>query len=260
MIRSFLTRSFLAGLLAAGCALPARAQPVNTAFSPDQKKQIESVIHDYLMQHPEVVQDAMVELEKRQKDAEKQAREKITLDKASPLYSSKYQMVLGNPKGDVTLVEFFDYNCGYCKKALSDNIKLLDTDKNLRLILKEFPVLGQGSVEASQVAMAARDDMKPEQMMQFHTRLLGSPGPASRQKALAVAKEVGLDPARITAKLDNPEVATGIQESMSMADQLGLTGTPSFIVGGEVVVGAVGYDEIKDKIDSVRKCGKTSCS
>ncbi len=260
MLRSFLARSLLAGLIAGFGALPALAQATNAAFNADQKKQIESMIHDYILQHPEVVQEAMVELEKRQKDAEKQSREKITLDKAGPLYTSKYQMVLGNPKGDVTLVEFFDYNCGYCKKALSDNLKLLETDKNLRLVLKEFPVLGQGSVEASQVAMAARESMKPEQMAQFHTKLLGLRGPANKDKALEVAKDIGLDTAKITKDMAKPEIATGIQESVSLADQLGLTGTPSFVLGGEVIVGAVGYDEIKEKIDAVRKCGKTSCS
>jgi protein-disulfide isomerase len=108
--------------------------------------------------------------------------------------------------------------------------------------------------------MAARTSMKPDQVLQFHTRLLGSRGPANKQKALEVAKEIGLDPAALARQMDSTEVSTGIKQSMTLADQLGLTGTPSFVVGGEVVVGAVGFDELKEKIASVRKCGKATCS
>src|SRR5690606_33316247 len=127
----------------------------------------------------------------------------------------------------------FDYNCGYCKKALADNMKLLESDKNLRIILKEFPVLGPGSVEASRVAMAARTSMKPEQVLQFHTRLLGARGPANKQKALEVAKEIGLDTAALARHMDDSEVTAGLKQAMTLADQLGLTGTPSFVIGGD---------------------------
>jgi protein-disulfide isomerase len=256
-MKAFLSSLVLATALAA--AVPAVAQPA-AAISPEQKGQIETIIHDYLLKNPEVLRDAMVELDRRDKAKEAEAREKVMLDRQSPLYNSKYQMEIGNPQGDVTLVEFFDYNCGYCKKALGDNLKLLEGDKNLRIILKEFPVLGPGSVEASRVAMAARTAMKPDQVMQFHTKLLGSRGPANKQKALEVAREIGLDPALLAKHMDSDEVTTGIKQAMALADQLGLTGTPSFVIGGEVVVGAVGFDELKEKIESVRKCGKATCS
>jgi len=254
----FLSSVVLATALAA--AAPAGAQPAGAALGPEQKGQIETIIHDYLLKNPEVLREAMVELDRRDKAKEAEARDKITLDQNGPLYNSPYQMEIGNPKGDVTLVEFFDYNCGYCKKALGDNIKLLENDKNLRIVLKEFPVLGPGSVEASRVAMAARTSMKPEQMLQFHTRLLGARGAASKQKALEVAKEIGLDAAAISRQMDDGEVTAGLKQAMALADQLGLTGTPSFVIGGEVVVGAVGFDELKEKIESVRKCGKATCS
>jgi protein-disulfide isomerase len=250
--------------LALACAVavagPVSAQTASSAIGPEQKSQIETIIHDYLLKNPEVLREAMVELDRRQKASEAAARDQITLDTSGPLYSSPYQMVIGNPKGDVTLVEFFDYNCGYCKRALSDNLKLLEQDKNLRIILKEFPVLGPGSVEASRVAMAARMSLKPEQVLQFHAKLLGARGPANKQKALEVAKEVGIDPVALAKQMDSTDVSAGIQQVAMLADQLGLTGTPSFVFGGEVVVGAVGFDELKDKIDSVRKCGKASCS
>jgi len=257
MLRPFRNVLLAAGLLIA--ALPAARAAEPEAFSPQQKSAVEAMIRDYLLAHPEVVQDALVELDRRQKEGERLARDKVTKDPNGPLYASANQMVLGNPKGDVTLVEFFDYNCGYCKRALSDNMRLLEQDKGLRLVLKEFPVLGQGSVEASQVATAIRPQLKPEQELAFHTKLLTSRGPVDKARALEVVKEIGLDPAKVAKDMTQPAVATNIQESLALADQLGLTGTPSFVLGGEVIVGAVGYDELKEKISSVRKCGRASC-
>ena len=254
MIARALLATVFVALLA---ATPLRAAP--SAWSPEQKAEIDGMIHDYLLKNPEVVQEAMVELERRQKDKEQQQRLKLTSDKASPLYASPNQMVLGNPKGDVTLVEFFDYNCGYCKKSLSDIQKLIDSDKNLRVVLKEFPVLGPGSVEAAQVAMALLPSMKPEQMSLFHAKLLSSRGQVGRDRAVEVAKDVGVDVAKMGKNPDRPEVAEALRESVSMADQLGLTGTPSFVLGDEVIVGAVGYDELKTRVDSLRKCGKSTC-
>jgi protein-disulfide isomerase len=259
ILRTLFAAIALAFLLMTPASHSVSAQNAASAFSPEQKKELEGMMREYLLKNPEVVQEAMIELERRQKETERLARLKITQDKAGPLFASRNQMVLGNPKGDVTLVEFFDYNCGYCKKALADKVKLLDSDKNLRIILKEFPVLGQGSVEASQVAAAARDLLKPEKMLEFHRTLLSSRGSVGRDRALEVAKEMGLDTAKITRDMASVETAAAIQESVGLADSLGLTGTPSYVVGDEVIVGAVGFEELKSRIEMVRKCGKASC-
>ena len=232
-------------------ALPATA-PAQT-FSPDQRQQIESIVKDYLIAHPEVVQDVLAALDKHQKDAEaQQARATIRSNNAT-LFNSPHQVVLGNPHGKIEMVEFFDYNCAFCKHALPDMIKLLDTDHDIKFVLKEFPVLGEGSVEAARVAVAARmQDPTGVKYLQFHQKLLGGRGVADKARALAVAKEVGFDMPRIQRDMASDEVKTTIAEDMKLADALGVNGTPSYVVGDELVVGAVGFDELKKKIDALK--------
>ena len=176
-------------------ALPAAAPA--QSFSPDQRHEIENVVKDYLMAHPQLLQDVINELDKQQKDAAAdKARTNIKANNAT-LFNSTHQVVLGNPHGNVTMVEFFDYNCGYCKHALPDMMKLLQTDPNLKFVLKEFPVLGEGSVEAAHVAVAARmQDPTGAKYIEFHQKLLGGRGAADKMRALAVAKEVGFDMGR----------------------------------------------------------------
>src|SRR5208337_217209 len=170
------------------------------------------------------------------------------------LFRSPHQVVLGNPQGDVTMVEVFDYNCGFCKRAMSDMLDLLKTNPNLRFVLKEFPVLGDGSVEAAHVAVAARmQDPTGKKYIEFHQKLLGGRGAADKARALAVAKEVGFDVARIEKDMDSAEVKATIDEDMKLADALGVSGTPSYVVGSQVVIGAVGLDTLKEKIDAERK-------
>jgi protein-disulfide isomerase len=162
--------------------------------------------------------------------------------------------VLGNPQGKVTMVEFFDYNCAFCKRALADMLDLLKTDTDLKFVLKEFPVLGPGSVEAAHVAVAARmQDPSGKKYMEFHQKLLGGRGPADKMRALAVAKDVGFDMTRLEKDMNSDEVKATIEENMKLADALGVSGTPSYVVGDEVVVGAVGLDELRAKIKSERK-------
>jgi protein-disulfide isomerase len=229
------------------------------SLSETQKGEVRDLIKDYLLRNPEIIQEALVELDRRQKESERQARLKIIADKDSPLFKAERHLVLGNPNGDVTLVEFFDYNCGYCKRAVGDLQKLLDTDKNLRIILKDFPVLGPGSIEAAAVSLALRDQLKTDKMWSFHTKLLLSRGQIGRQQAMDVAKEYGADLARLQRDMDKPEVRAAIGQSVQLADALGLTGTPSYVLGDDVVVGAVGFDELKTRIEMIRKCGRSTC-
>ena len=246
-------------LLLLGLA-PLQVAPASAAeFSSAQKTELGGIIKDYLIKNPEVLRDALAELDKRQKAEEVAARQKVVSDQAGKLFSSNYQVVVGNPKGNVTLVEFFDYNCGYCKKALDDLSKLMKADPNLRVVLKDFPVLGPGSVEAAQVAGAVRAQFKGDKFFEFHQKLLQARGQVGKAQAMAVAKELGADMDRLAKDMDSADVRTGIEEVMQVADQLNLTGTPSFVIGQDVVVGAVGYDEMKSKVDMVRKCGKVVC-
>ncbi len=228
----------------------ATAQP----FSPDQRRDVEMIVKEYLLAHPEVLQEAMAALEKRQQEADAvKARTSITQNKAT-LFNSDHQVVLGNPQGSVVMVEFFDYNCGYCKHALPDMLSLIKANPDLKFVLKEFPVLGEGSVQAAHVAVAARmQDPSGKKYLEFHQKLLGGRAPADKARALAVAKEVGFDMARIEKDIGSEEVKTTIAEDLKLADALGVNGTPSYVVGDELVVGAVGFDQLKEKLSALRK-------
>jgi protein-disulfide isomerase len=248
-----LLRPLLAALTAAALAigaLPARAQ----LFSDAQRGEIERIVKDYLVAHPEVLQEVINEMEKRQNDADAAKHKEGIKQYSQALFYSPRQVTIGNRQGDVTLVEFFDYNCGYCKRALSDMLNLMKEDPKLRVVLKEFPVLGPGSVEAAQVAVAVRmQDPTGKKYLEFHQKLLGGRGPADRAHALAAAKEIGLDMGRLEKDMAGDEAKATLEENMKIAEALGLNGTPSYIIGSEVVIGAVGLTALKEKVGSARQ-------
>src|SRR3989442_1372906 len=198
-----LTAAAAAAFIAFGAANPARAQ----SFSDAQRGEIERIIKDYLMRHPEVLQEAISELEKKQVAADAEKNKTAVKDNAQLIFSSPRQVTIGNPQGDVTMVEFFDYNCGYCKRAMADMFDLMKDDPKLKVVLKEFPVLGPGSVEAAQVATAVRmQDRTGKKYLEFHQKLLGGRGQADKARALAAAKEAGLDMTRLEKAMASPEV------------------------------------------------------
>ena len=249
-------------LIAAVCAALLFAAPQAARaqdFSPAQRSSIEDIVRQYLIAHPEVLQEAMAELEKRQTAAEAEKHKVAVKEHAANLFSSPRQVTLGNPNGNVTFVEFFDYNCGYCKRAMDDMLTLMKQDSNLKVVLKEFPVLGPGSVEAAQVAVAVRmQDKSGKKYLEFHTKLLGARGQADKARAMAVAKDIGLDMGRLEKDLASPEIKATLQEDFKLAEALGLNGTPSYVIGSDVVVGAVGLDQLQGKINTAR-CGKPTC-
>lgn len=235
-------------LLAFANGQPARAQTI----SPGQRGEIEKIIKDYLLKNPEVLQDAYAVLEKRQHRA---AVEPL----AQSLFNSSHQVVIGNPKGDVTMVEFFDYNCPHCKDAVADMLDLLKTDPKLRIVLKEFPVLGQQSVEAAQVAVAVRmQDPGGKKYLDFHRKMFAHRGINDKAQALATAKEAGFDVKRLETDLVSPEVKTTLEENFQLADALGLNGTPAYVIGYDFFAGQVGAKALREKINDAR-CGKVSC-
>ena len=224
------------------------------SFSDDQRREIEGIIKDYLIKHPEVMQEINAAVEKHQEEVEAQKQRTAIKDNNATIFNSSHQVVLGNPQGNFTMVEFFDYNCAFCKRALSDMLDLLKNDHDIKFVLKEFPVLGEGSVEAAHVAVAARmQDPTGKKYLEFHQKLLGGRGPADKAHALAAAKDVGLDVARIEKDMESDEVKATIDEDIKLADALGVNGTPSYVVGAELVVGAVGLDELRAKIQAERR-------
>lgn len=250
-----LTAALSAALLLTALPLSARAQ----SFSKTQRGDIEKIMHNYLLAHPEVLQEAMSELEKRQQAADAIKARALVKTHAQALFNSPDEVVLGNPKGNVNFVEFFDYNCPYCKHAMGDMLTLMKDDSKLRVVLKEFPVLGPGSVEAAKVAIAVRmQDKTGKKYLEFHTKLLGERGHVDGTRALAVAKEIGLDMDRVQKDIKSPEVEKTLKQDFSLAEALGLNGTPSYVIGDNVIVGAVGLQGLQEKINTAR-CGKATC-
>jgi protein-disulfide isomerase len=247
--------SALFALALIGAPVAASAQ----SFTDTQRSDIEAIVKKYLISHPEVLEEAMNELSKRQAADEAAKHEASVAKNADEIFNSPRGVVLGNKDGDVTFVEFFDYNCGYCKRAMADMLDLLKNDPKLKVVLKEFPVLSEGSVEAAKVAVAVRmQDPTGKKYLDFHQKLLGGRGPADKARAMAAAKDAGLDMARIEKDLASPEVKSTIEENFKLAEDMGLNGTPSYVIGKQIVVGAVGLDGLKEKIGMAR-CGKATC-
>jgi protein-disulfide isomerase len=243
-----LISSFAPGVLAQGAP-----------FNEQQRKAIGEIVREYLLTNPEVLQEALAELEKRQAEAQRVAARSAIKESRETLLNSPHSIVAGNPQGDVTLVEFFDYNCGYCKRALADVRSLLKTDPKLRLVMKDFPVLGPDSVEASRVSLAVKNQISGEKLFDYHVRVMESRGRVNGERALAVAKEMGLDIGRIQKDIESATVRTALQENVALGDKLGLTGTPAFIVGEEIIPGAVGLDPLRQIVASTRQCGRAVC-
>jgi protein-disulfide isomerase len=229
------------------------------SFSDTQRGDIESIVRNYLIAHPEVLEEAMAELSKRQTAAEAEKHEASVAQNAAAIFNSPRGVTVGNKDGDVTFVEFFDYNCGYCKRAMSDMLDLMKSDPKLKVVLKEFPVLGPGSVEAAQIAVAVRmQDPSGKKYLDFHQKLLGSKGQADKARALAAAKDAGLDMAKLEKDSASPEVRATIEENFKLAEAMGMNGTPSYVIGKQVVIGAVGLDSLREKI-GIARCGKATC-
>ena len=220
---------------------------------------VEAIVKDYLVQHPEVIEDAMNALQERRAAAEAERQKKAVSENTDGLVNAPQNAVLGNPDGDVTLVEFFDYNCGYCKRGFSDLQKLMDSDKKLKVVLRDYPILSPGSIEAASVALAVKQQLKGDKFLAFHRELLLSRGAIGKDRAREVAKDLGLDMDLIDKAAATQETRTQLGENLKLGDSLGISGTPSYILGTEVVAGAVGYDALKAKVDSMRKCGQTVC-
>src|SRR5258708_29600674 len=172
-------------LMFALCAMPPLASA--QSFTDNQRGDIEAIVRNYLIAHPEVLEEAMAELTKRQSAAEAEKHEKGVSNNADAIFTSPRGVTIGNKDGDVTFVEFFDYNCGYCKRAMADMMELMKADPKLKVVLKEFPVLSAGSVEAAQGAVAVRmQDPTGKKYLDFHQKLLGGRGAADNAPARAV--------------------------------------------------------------------------
>lgn len=257
-------RAFLAAIgaivLAAGAAIslagPALSQSAETP-APLDRAGVETIVREYLLANPEILQEAFAALERKQAAAQEEQRVAAITEQRDIIFNSTRQVVLGNVDGDVSLVEFFDYNCGYCKRAMADLVRLLKEHPDLRVVLKEFPVLGRGSTEAAQVSIAV-NEVAPERYLDFHLALLSHEGPIDRAAALDVVEKLGLPLDKISEVMAGPIVAETIEEVYGLASALGINGTPSYVIGDKVLVGAVGYDTLAADVEDACS-GTTSC-
>lgn len=244
--------SFAAVLSATAMPLPA------AALDEAQKKEIGAFIKEYLIENPEIMLDVQDALQRKQAEMRARVAEKAVVENKDAIFTSEHNIILGNPEGDVTVVEFFDYNCGYCKHALADMDAIIAKDKNVRFVLKEFPILGPESLAAHKVSDAFQK-LAPAKYGDFHRALLGAEGRATEESAIAVATSLGVSEADIRKKMaDDPNDAS-VKEAYQLANSLGITGTPSYVLGSEAIFGAVGAASIEQKVANIRSCGKTDC-
>jgi protein-disulfide isomerase len=244
---------FLAPAAVAAALLVPQPAPAQS-FTEQQKGEIHKIIREYLLANPDVLEEVSAELNKRQAIAEAAKQASAVKKHSEALFNSARGVFLGNREGDVSFVEFFDYNCGFCKRAHLDKLELIRTDSKLKVVLKELPVLGSGSLEAAQVAVAVRmQDASGAKYLAFHRGLMRTAGPANKASALAAAREAGLDVERIERDLTSAEIKASIDESRMLASALGINATPSFVIGDSVTVGAVGLAKLAEKIASARR-------
>ncbi len=249
MFRTRFPAAALAFAIAAFC-LPHPGFADAATFSGAQKSEIERLVHDYLVKNPEVLVEAMTELRARQQQAENDSLRKALIAHRAELFNDPQTPVAGNPKGDVTVVEFFDYSCPYCK-SVEDNLKaLLKADDKVRLVLKEFPVLGPGSMLAAKAALASRGQGK---YAAFHEALLTNRGQFSEESLMRVAQSAGLDTARLKADMESPAIEAALAANGALAEALNIRGTPAFVIGDQLFPGVMELKAMREAVAGARK-------
>jgi protein-disulfide isomerase len=221
-------------------------------FTAEQRGEIEAIVRDYLLRNPEILLDVGRELEKRQQETEAKRAKGAIVEHAEEIFRSPADFVAGNPDGDVTIVEFFDYNCPWCKKSVPVLQNLMAADGSLRLVLKEFPILGEGSEYAARAAIAAIAQGK---YLEFHMALYQHRGQIDAAAVEAVARAVGLDVEKLKADMEAPAVAATIARNRELAQALGINGTPGFVIDGEIVSGYVIERKLAETVQKIRDAG-----
>jgi len=225
--------------------------PLTTAWADGlDEARIKELVLETIRENPSIVMEAVAILEQRQADATAVARADLLKNQRELLEQDENAPVLGNPEGDVTIVEFFDYNCPYCRRAMDEVQGLLEADSNIRLVYREWPILGDGSVFAAKAALAARNQGKYDA---FHWAMMGMTGRAEEASVMRVAASVGLDVDQLRRDMDAPEIEQHIATSMDLAQALGFNGTPSFVIGDELVPGYVEQSKLEEIVDLTRR-------
>ena len=247
------------GLIYAAMAAAVMMSPLPAGALDDaEKEEIGQFIREYLIENPEVLFEVQAAYEAKQQNLQREQARQVIAQSKDAIFNSPGDIVLGNPDGDITIVEFFDYNCGFCKRAMKDMEEIIANDPNVRFILKEFPILGEDSVAAHRVSMAL-SQVAPEKYEEFHFELLGGRDRATEASAISVATSLGVDESALRAAMEDESITDSFRQAYQLADGLGISGTPSYIVGDEAVFGAVGVPTLTDKVANLRNCESATC-
>lgn len=211
---------------------------------------IKELVLQTIRENPEIVLEAVQLIEQREQQRQATAVATVLSDNRDLLENDRNAPVLGNPEGDVTVVEFFDYNCPYCRRVKPHIEALLQEDPNVRLVYREWPILGDGSVFAARAALASREQGKYEE---FHWALMGMAGRAEEASVIQLAEQVGLDIAQLRRDMDAPEIDAHIAVSMELSRALGFNGTPSFVIGDALVPGVIQAEQMIRLAQEARK-------
>jgi protein-disulfide isomerase len=237
--------------VAVAALLPSQAQE-KASFDDAQKQEIQAIIKDYLLKQPEVLREAIEELSRREADAAEKERLKVL----SSLYKQDTPFSTGD--GKITVVEFFDYNCGYCRKAFEDVLTLGKQEKDVRIVFVEFPILSEESRVASEAAIAST---KQGKYVEYHTALMRHNGRVDGDVAMKIAADVGLDVEKLKADMKAPEVAETIEKNLQLGTSIGVQGTPAIFVGDETIPGAPDNlgEILKTAVNGISKNGCSIC-
>jgi len=230
--------------IAAICAFP-----LSIGAQTMTEDQVRDIVLDTIRANPQIVVEALQMLELEQQEAQAAAAQATLADQRALLENDPNAPVIGNPDGDVTVVEFFDYNCPYCRSAKLELDGLLAADSNVRVVLREWPVLGEGSVFAARAALASRAQGK---YAEFHDALMTMQGRAEEQSVIRVAQSVGLDVDQLRLDMEAPAVTEHLQMSSELGRALGFTGTPSFVIGENLAPGMIRADQMQGLVSAAR--------
>ena len=238
-------------LMAFSLALPAQALDLSE-MTDEERAIFREEVRAYLMDNPQVIMDAVAVLEQREQAAQAQSDLSLVSDNADEIFNDGYSFVGGNPDGDITLVEFLDYRCGFCKRAHSEVAKLLETDGNIRLVVKEFPILGEQSLMASRFAVATKQIAGDDAYKALTDALMEMNGDVNMRTLKRMALTFGLDSDAIEARMDSEDVTDEIRRTRALAQRLQITGTPTFVLQDELLRGYLPYDQMQALVDEKR--------
>lgn len=231
-------------------AADAIAPAAGETFSPAQKAELEGIIKQYILKNPEVLMESVNSYRSNQEKASADNAIQSLKQNSDYLYKNSAMPDVGNKKADITVVEFFDYNCGYCKQGYEAVQKSLDTDKNIRFVFVDFPILSESSHLASVYALAAH---KQGKYFELHKALMTFKGPKTEESILALAKTAGLDVAKLQADTKDPAIEATLKKNMDLAQKLAINGTPAFIIGDQIIRGYVPFEAMKTIVTDERK-------